>query len=102
MPIIYPDLRLDYKVATHPLEEQKQAVIHHVVTRGLDPNVRLKHSGIPGPAQSPRDTGYFAAGATKLGLPPLSILRCIHCSPVGTGQVCRLTQAQTGGVEARL
>jgi len=28
------------------LEEQKQAVIHHAVTRGLDPNVRLKDSGI--------------------------------------------------------
>src|SRR5262249_50801157 len=24
------------------LEEQKQAIIHHAVTRGLDPNVRLK------------------------------------------------------------
>ena len=28
------------------LEEQRQAVIHHAVTRGLDPNVRLKPSGI--------------------------------------------------------
>ncbi len=27
-------------------EEQRQAVIHHAVTRGLDPNVRLKPSGI--------------------------------------------------------
>jgi type I restriction enzyme S subunit len=27
------------------LEEQKQAIIHHAVTRGLDPNVRLKPSG---------------------------------------------------------
>ena len=29
------------------LEEQRQAVIHQVVTRGLDPNVPLKPSGIP-------------------------------------------------------
>ena len=29
------------------LNEQKQAIIHHAVTRGLDPNVRLKRSGIP-------------------------------------------------------
>jgi type I restriction enzyme S subunit len=29
------------------LEEQKQAIIHHAVTRGLDPNVRTKPSGIP-------------------------------------------------------
>ena len=28
------------------LEEQKQAVIHRAVTRGLDPNVRLKPSGV--------------------------------------------------------
>jgi type I restriction enzyme, S subunit len=28
------------------LDEQKQAIIHHAVTRGLDPNVRLKPSGI--------------------------------------------------------
>ncbi len=29
------------------LEEQKQAIIHQAVTRGLDPNVDLKPSGIP-------------------------------------------------------
>ena len=28
------------------LEEEKQAVIHHAVTRGLDPGVRLKPSGV--------------------------------------------------------
>ena len=28
------------------LEEQKQALIHRAVTRGLDPNVRLKSSGV--------------------------------------------------------
>ena len=29
------------------LEEQKQAIIHRAVTRGLDPSVPLKPSGIP-------------------------------------------------------
>jgi len=29
------------------LEEQKQAIIHRAVTRGLNPNVRLKPSGVP-------------------------------------------------------
>src|SRR6185312_772176 len=29
------------------LGEQKQAIIHHAVTRGLDPSVPLKPSGIP-------------------------------------------------------
>ena len=28
------------------LEEQKQAIIQRAVTRGLDPNVRLKPSGV--------------------------------------------------------
>ncbi len=28
------------------LNEQKQAMIHRAVTRGLDPNVRLKPSGV--------------------------------------------------------
>ena len=28
------------------LEEQRQALVHEAVTRGLDPNVRLKHSGV--------------------------------------------------------
>jgi len=28
------------------LNEQKQTIIHHAVTRGLDPNVRLKPSGV--------------------------------------------------------
>ncbi len=31
---------------TKLLEEQKQAIIHRAVTRGLDPNVRLKPSGV--------------------------------------------------------
>ncbi len=29
------------------LNEQKQAIIHRAVTRGLDPNVKLKDSGVP-------------------------------------------------------
>ena len=28
------------------LEEQRQALVHHAVTRGLDPNVKLKDSGV--------------------------------------------------------
>src|SRR5690606_5046530 len=29
------------------LNEQKQAIIHRAVTRGLDPNVKMKDSGVP-------------------------------------------------------
>ena len=35
------------------LEEQKQAIIHRAVTRGLDPNVRLKPSGVEWLGQVP-------------------------------------------------
>ena len=35
------------------LNEQKQAIIHRAVTRGLDPNVPLKDSGIPWVGQIP-------------------------------------------------
>jgi type I restriction enzyme S subunit len=35
------------------LHEQKQAIIHRAVTRGLDPNVKLKPSGIPWLADVP-------------------------------------------------
>ena len=38
-------LRAKQKLITL-LEEQKQAIIHRAVTRGLDPNVRLKPSGV--------------------------------------------------------
>jgi len=37
------------------LNEQKQAIIHHVVTRGLDPNVRLKPSGVEWLADVPEN-----------------------------------------------
>ena len=39
-------IRAKWKVITL-LNEQKQAIIHRAVTRGLDPNVPLKPSGIP-------------------------------------------------------
>ena len=35
------------------LEEYRQAVIHHAVTRGLDPDVRLKPSGVTGLGDMP-------------------------------------------------
>jgi type I restriction enzyme S subunit len=36
------------------LQEQKQAIIHRAVTRGLDPNVKLKDSGIPWLGEIPK------------------------------------------------
>jgi type I restriction enzyme, S subunit len=48
------------------LEEQKQAIIHRAVTRGLDPNVRLKPSGVEWLGDVPEhwevwQIGHFAA-----------------------------------------
>ncbi|MGD0291850.1 MAG: restriction endonuclease subunit S [Candidatus Binataceae bacterium] len=37
------------------LNEQKQAIIHRAVTRGLDPSVALKPSGIPWLGEVPKD-----------------------------------------------
>ena len=51
------------------LEEEKQAVIHRAVTRGLNPNVRLKPSGIEGVGDVPTHWEAVALGylATKFG-----------------------------------
>ena len=51
------------------LEEEKQAVIHRAVTRGFDPNVRLKSSGVEGLGDVPAHWEMVALGylATKFG-----------------------------------
>jgi type I restriction enzyme, S subunit len=54
------------------LEEQKQAIVHRVVTRGLDPNVRLKPSGVEWLGDVPehwdvRPAKYFASSAESVG-----------------------------------
>lgn len=45
------------------LNEQKQAIIHRAVTRGLDPNVRLKPSGIPWLGEIPEHWEVATVGA---------------------------------------
>lgn len=58
------------------LEEQKRAIIHRAVTRGLDPNVRLKSSGIEWLGDMPENWevialrylgGKFGSGITPRG-----------------------------------
>ena len=51
------------------LEEQKQAVIHQAVTKGLDPDIRLKPSGVPWLGDVPAHWGVIPLGqlATKFG-----------------------------------
>jgi type I restriction enzyme S subunit len=50
------------------LNEQKQAIIHRAVTRGLDPSVPLKPSGIPWLGDIPRhwDTPLFGRLLTRV------------------------------------
>ena len=52
------------------LEEQKQAIIHRAVTRGLDPNVRLKPSGVEWLGHVPGHWEVWQIG---------------HCARVGNG-----------------
>ena len=58
------------------LNEQKQAIIHRAVTRGLDPNVRLKPSGIPWLGDIPD-----RCSRTRLGRVCLSIRDGTHNPP---------------------
>ena len=64
------------------LEEQKQAIIHRAVTRGLDPNVRLKPSGVEWLGDVPehwevRRNGRLFTQRNETGFGNLPILRGI-------------------------
>jgi len=74
------------------LEEQKQAIIHRAVTRGLDPNVRLKPSGVEWLGDMPehwevvalkrvcrllRDGTHLPPPRTTSGIPLLSVRNII-------------------------
>ena len=51
------------------LEEEKQAIVNRAVTRGLDPNVRLKPSGVEWLGDVPEHWGVWPLGylATRFG-----------------------------------
>lgn len=59
------------------LEEQKQAIIHRAVTRGLDPNVRLKPSGVEWLGDVPEHWNV-----TRLKFIAPRIVDCLHATPV--------------------
>ena len=61
------------------LEEEKQAVIHRAVTRGIDPNVRLKPSGVEWLGDVPAHwevvrNGQLFAQRNETGFPELPLL----------------------------
>ncbi len=59
------------------LEEQKQAIINRAITRGLNPNVRLKPSGIEWLGDVPAQWGV-----TRLKFIATEIVDCLHATPV--------------------
>jgi len=65
------------------LNEQKQAIIHRAVTRGLDPNVCLKPSGIPWLGDIPEHWDIaalrsFARKRSERNAPHLSLLSVVR------------------------
>ena len=58
------------------LNEQKQAIIHRAVTRGLDPNVPLKPSGIPWLGDIPQHWEV-----RRLKFVASCIVDCLHATP---------------------
>ena len=71
-------IRAKRKVITL-LNEQKQVIIHRAVTRGLDPNVKLKPSGIPWLGEIPehwevRRNGYLFNERIERGRSGLPVL----------------------------
>lgn len=82
------------------LEEQKQAIIHRSVTRGLDPNVRMKDSGVPWIGEVPehwdalqlkrlaRSTGHTFTDGDWIETPYITRegVRLIQTGNVGIGE----------------
>lgn len=58
------------------LEEQKQVIIHRAVTRGLDPNVRLKPSGVEWLGNIPVDWKII-----RFKFVAAKIVDCLHATP---------------------
>ena len=58
------------------LTEQKQAIIHHAVTRGLDPDVPLKDSGVEWLGKVPEHWEV-----TRLKFVASIIVDCLHATP---------------------
>jgi type I restriction enzyme, S subunit len=58
------------------LNEQKQAIIHQAVTRGLDPNVRLKPSGVEWLGDMPEHWRI-----SRLKFAASDIVDCLHATP---------------------
>ena len=85
------------------LNEQKQAVIHRAVTRGLDPSTPLKPSGIPWLGDIPQHWEVVALGrlcVSRCDGPFGSRLKSAHYTDFGV-RVIRLQNIGSGAFRAR-
>ena len=85
------------------LNEQKQAIIHRAVTRGLDPSVPLKPSGIPWLGDIPQHWEVVALGrlcVSRCDGPFGSGLKSAHYTDSGV-RVIRLQNIGSGQFRAR-
>lgn len=82
------------------LNEQKQAVIHRAVTRGLDPSVPLKPSGSPWLGDVPRHWE-----TRRLKFTTSRIVDCVHATPQysqsGTHPAIRTADIQPGLIQVQ-
>ena len=81
------------------LEEQKQAIIHRAVTRGLDPNVRLKPSGVEWLGEVPEHWEVAPLKALRLSL--ASTRARTPSVTMGIRLPVREANVQTGRVDQR-
>jgi type I restriction enzyme, S subunit len=81
------------------LNEQKQAIIHRAVTRGLDPNVRLKSSGVEWLGDVPEHWE-----TSRLKFETSHIVDCVHATPqyVDDGQYPAIRTADVEPGHVRL
>jgi type I restriction enzyme S subunit len=105
------------------LNEQKQAIIHRAVTRGLDPNVPLKDSGIPWLGEIPvhwemlrarylfkevdecSQTGHevHLAMSQKLGLVPSTLVKSsLRSESYAGGKLCGIGDLVLNRLKAHL
>jgi len=69
------------------LEEQKQAIIHQTVTRGLDPNVRLKPSGVAWLGDVPEHWEALSLGVAAESIQTGPFGSQIHANEYVTGGI---------------
>jgi type I restriction enzyme S subunit len=83
------------------LEEQKQAIIHRAVTRGLDPNVRLKPSGVEWLGDVPEHWEVRKLKDVAVVQTGLTLGKVYLGSPTNSYPYLRVANVQVGRVDLR-